>query len=117
MPKHFDPNIREDWDDSSLAMCVPENFEVTIKYVGPALSTEAVQRLIPKLDISEEIAKKSAAGMLKGTLKYVKDSWTVAEWLAYLKDELADVPNYAYLLDAAMKREKKERGDNPGNSG
>ena len=122
MSKHYDPNICNDWDDQKLTMCNPSKFEVYIRYTGQVgegegkISYDDALRLYDKLKLVEKVAAKLSAGMLKGTLKYKRDTWSVDEWIGYAKDDAADTLNYIFLLEAAREIEKMERGDNPGNS-
>ena len=102
----YDPHMRDDWDDSKLVFCRPENFSVRITLMDTAdFSTEDIARLTPKLNLVQEIAKKLASGMVKGTLKYQGDDRTVDEWLDYLLDDASDVLNYAFFLREARQRE------------
>ena len=68
------------------------------------LTNEQQKRLRKKLVLVERAAKHMAAGMLKGTLKYDSDDYTVQRWLAHVVDEGADLMNYHMLLAAALEQ-------------
>lgn len=108
MPKHYDENIRDDWNDGRLEDCRPENMvggDITPDYARIKTTSEEERRLIPKLKIVKNAARKLAAGMVKGTLKYKKDNNSVREWIDYLKDDASDTLNYIYLLEDAYAKE------------
>ena len=112
MPKHYDPNIRDDWADSKLELCTPDNIEVTIlpsHALFRILTPEDLKRLAPKLRMVEKAAAQLAGNMVKGTLKYQKDNWSVDEWIGYLLDDLSDSLNYAILLKEARAEERKKQ--------
>ena len=112
MPKHYDPNIRDDWNDSKLKMCTPDNIEVTIlpsDTLYRNIKTEDLVRLAPKFRMVERAAAQLAGNMVKGTLKYRRDDWLVDEWIEYLLDDLSDSLNYAILLKEARAEERKKQ--------
>ena len=91
-------------------LAVPENFSVSVAYRGspsfvgraPGLTAEEDTRLRTKLDLVEQVAAKLAANMLKGTLKYDNDEYTVREWLLMGQDDAADAVNYMTLALARL---------------
>lgn len=111
-----DANVIETWDEQLLELCVPASFKVNIMYEPSLLQKIAeagysqeelsgfLDRMIPKLEIIEGLAAKQSAAMLKGTLKYRSDSWSIDDWVAYLLDDAGDGLNYAYLLAAQIER-------------
>lgn len=104
----FDPNINEDWSDSKLSLCTPDNFDVSISLRGDieGVSEEHIERLNPKLEMVTKLAAKLSGNMLKGTLKYRRDGWDVDTWIGYLLDDASDALNYAFLLADAREKEK-----------
>lgn len=106
-------NTRDDWDEGKLELCNPEYFKVQITYNTSLyweLTEEEVDRLEGKLKMVEEMAQKLAANMLKGTLKYPHDDWSVEEWIDFLVDDASDTLNYAYKLKEAYMEEKSRWG-------
>lgn len=65
------------------------------------LSAQEKERLFRKLALVKQAASWMAAGMLKGTLKYATDDYSLDQWLAHLVGEGADQMNYQLLLFAA----------------
>jgi len=70
------------------------------------LTLEQRKRMEPKLDMVSRIAHKMAMNMLRGTVKYDNDDWTVMQWLEYLKNNSIDSLSYTYLLEQAMINER-----------
>ncbi len=101
----FNDNIREDWTPERAALCIPENMLVLVTPII-RLRARELARLQPKLELVVQIAARLAANMLKGTLKYKRDNWTVSEWLQYLEDDASGTLNYIALFGAAYQREK-----------
>ncbi len=111
-----DANVIETWNEQLLELCVPSNFKVTIMYEPSLLQKIAeagysqkelsgfLDRMIPKLEIIKSLAAKQSAAMLKGTLKYRSDVWSINDWIGYLLDDAGDGLNYAYLLAAQIER-------------
>lgn len=71
------------------------------------LTDEQRKRLSKKLVLVERAARHLASGMLKGTLKYDSDDYTVQRWLAHVVDEGADLMNYYMLLAEAIKQREE----------
>ncbi len=89
-------------------LCVPDNFQVAIAYTGPRNFDEDKQswselgraeydRLQVKLALVEKLATRLAVNMLKGTLKYENDEYTLREWLEMGIDDGLDTVNYLTL--------------------
>ena len=97
----------DNWQERVEALCKPENFLVTINGssdVADALSPEELGRLLKKLKLVARYTQYMAAGMLKGTIKYPDDGYTLDKWMAHLIGEGADQSNYSILLaDAYYK--------------
>lgn len=95
------------WQERVAKLCKPEYFLVTV-----ALKEELMQQLTPdelarlrrKMVLVQQCSAIMLAGMLKGTLKYPTDNYSVDQWVAHLVGEGADQMNYALLLaDAHTK--------------
>jgi hypothetical protein len=65
--------------------------------IANLLTEDEYKRLVPKLDMVRELAQKLALNMVKGTLKYNTDDWSMAEWFAFGIDDAADSLNYWLL--------------------
>ncbi len=89
-------------------LCTPDNFQAAIAYRGPrnfnedelswaALSRAEYDRLQVKLALVEKLAVRLAVNMLKGTLKYENDEYTLREWLEMGIDDGLDTVNYLAL--------------------
>ncbi len=89
-------------------LCKSENFAVSVVYIGPGsrgystsaivgIGAEDTGRLRVKLDLLEKIAARMAANMLKGTIKYENDEYTLREWLEMGIDDGLDTVNYLAL--------------------
>ena len=99
---HPTPN----WEERVEALCDPEDFVVRIDY-APKLNTLTAKetlRLGHKLDMVERYAAVMAAGMLKGTLKFPNDNWTLEQWFAHIIGEGADKANYDILALEAFEK-------------
>ena len=101
---------KEGWQARVDALCKEENFyDITIQPtmgLCMALSPDEYRRLCVKLQLVARSAKLQAVGMLKGTLKYERDDYSVEQWMAHLIGEGDDQMNYQILLADAY--EKKE---------
>ena len=79
-----------------------DNFDVSVQ-LNIGIGDESVLthaeywRLGPKLQLVERIAARLAANMLKGTLKYDNDEYTLREWLEMGLDDAVDSVNYQTL--------------------
>lgn len=71
------------------------------------LTETQITRLRVKLELVKHAAQIMAAGMLKGTLKYPTDDYSVEQWVAHLIGEGADQMNYQLLLADAYLKSKK----------
>jgi hypothetical protein len=70
------------------------------------LTRDEYNRLGHKLEMVEELAYKLVLNMIKGTLKYNTDDWTMAEWLAFGIDDAADSLNYWLLTRDKYAKER-----------
>ncbi len=68
------------------------------------ITDQEYKRLAPKLIMVQEIAKKMALNMLKGTLKYQTDDWPLHVWEEMGDDDLVDVLMYRALERAARAK-------------
>ena len=99
------------WEERVEALCNPDNFCVLIHY-DPSVETlyqypltiEESMRLSHKLDLVERYAAVMAAGMLKGTIKFPHDDWTLEQWFAHIIGEGADKANYDMLAFEAFEK-------------
>lgn len=103
-----DPNMVVNAQERLDKLVSPDRFAIAIM-VDPALveqlTASEIERLRTKLELVANLAAKLASNMLKGTIKYVKDEWSVDTWIDYLLDDAADVLNYGALLRAARQKE------------
>ena len=91
----------DNWEERAKRLCKPDNFTVYIAIedeLGEELSDDEWHRLDAKLNLVREFARYMAAGMLKGTLKYSTDTYSLEQWCAHLAGEGADQANYQMLL-------------------
>lgn len=92
-------------------LAVAENFDVKIIWnhrlmdIHSGLTELEIERLEPKLEIVTEIAATLAAGMVKGTIKYDMDDYSLAKWVDHLVDEAADTLNYAHFARRRLERD------------
>lgn len=89
------------WEQRVEQLCKPEYFSDRLEptlHLLSRLSDDEWKRLEPKLVLVRQAAKIMAAGMLKGTLKYSTDDYTIETWMAHLIGEGADQLNYQLLL-------------------
>ena len=88
----------------------PEHFVVWITMEDTfhsELSDDEYLRIRDKLQLVKQIAAKLAANMVKGTLKYDTDEWSVDQWLDYATDDAVDTVNYLFLMKDERERELK----------
>ena len=99
----------EGWENRYEQINEPSYFEVVIFPFVNILyrldKTEA-ERLQKKLKLLENYTRKLAVGMLKGTLKYPTDNWTVEQWMHEEEDEEIDRINYRLLKQDAIAKEE-----------
>lgn len=60
------------------------------------------QRLDKKLILVQQAACELAARMVKGTIKYPTDDWSVEQYNKYQEDEMFDLINYLLLKQQAQ---------------
>lgn len=99
------------WEKRIQYLCKPEHFYVSVvpAAVLSSLTTEQIERLLPKLELVVKAAKYMASGMLKGVLKYPTDDIAVEQWMAHVIDEGADQMNYQMLLWNAWVKDQARR--------
>lgn len=101
---------RKGWEKRVEKLCDPEYWFVELSLrtdVADKLSKEEWDRLEKKLHMVQRFAAYMAAGMLKGTLKYSNDDYSLETWFAHLIGEGADQANYQILLENAFREKKK----------
>jgi hypothetical protein len=89
------------WETRVAQLAVPSSFYATVgidDHVYDSLSPSEQNRLDWKLALVEKYAAIMAAGMLKGTLKYDNDVYSLDEWISHIVGEGADQSNYQILL-------------------
>ena len=97
-----------DWEDRYEKINEPSNFDVVIypfANITYRLSKTEAERLQNKLRLLEDYTRKLAVGMLKGTLKYPTDNWSVEQWMHEEEDEEIDRLNYRLLKQNAINKE------------
>jgi hypothetical protein len=75
------------------------------------LTPDEQTRLSIKMGMAIEATKYMLAGMVKGTVKYASDDWTLERWMAHLVGEGADQMNYQILLFNAFHKMKEEQAN------
>lgn len=102
------------WEKRVKELAKAEHFRVGI-YVAPELSEKLSasenERLTWKLDLVADAVRYMAAGMLKGTVKYDTDAYTVEQWMAHVVGEGADQMNYQILLANGYAKELARRNE------
>lgn len=96
------------WEERARLLARPELFNGYTPKVEllKELNDVEKKRLFRKLRLVKKYAEYMAAGMVKGTLKYEHDDYTIEQWMAHLMGEGADQSNYALLLFDAWWRQK-----------
>ena len=97
-----------DWEDRYEELGNVNSFVVDINigyHLSTQLSPSEYKRLQLKLRLVEKYARKLAVGMLKGTLKYPTDNWSVEQWMHEQEDEEVDRLNYLLLKQNAINKE------------
>ena len=107
----------KDWEARRDALCKPEHFIVGIipsESLTYSLTSAEYARLIEKLELVKDFARQLAVGMLKGTIKYPSDDWSVDTWIAMEMDDTVDSINYRLLRAEAQQQieEYASRGRN-----
>lgn len=93
------------WEERVKLLADPELFHTMVLALPDlveALTDEEAKRLKPKLKLVAQAAAWMAAGMVKGTIKYPGDDYSLDQWMAHLVGEGADQMNYQLLLFAAF---------------
>lgn len=102
----------ENWQQRTEALAKPEYWGVDIsmsEHLIVGLTTSEINRLEKKVAMVRDCAKYMLAGMVKGTVKYTSDDWTLERWMAHMIGEGADQMNYQLLLFNKYHEEKQEK--------
>jgi hypothetical protein len=90
----------EDWQTRAKVLCSPDLWQVAAnpsKDLFNGLTEVEIQRLEPKIQMVLRVSKFMLAGMVKGTIKYPTDQYSLETWMAHLLGEGADYLNYITL--------------------
>lgn len=90
-----------DWQERAEHLCRLEHWTVEVipsPELWDQLSHVEMARMNKKITMVKEFVKCQLAGMVKGTIKYARDDWSVEQWMAHLIGEGADQANYQILL-------------------
>ncbi len=103
-------SIPQDTIDRINALARPENFQVFIETgdVYDGLSGAEAERLDRKLIMVSKLAAKLAANMVKGTIKYPTDTWSLEQWFEFGLDDAVDTVNYIMLAREAYREMQNE---------
>lgn len=101
--------VNPDWQKRYRVLGRPEHFNVAVgvdlaDLQAHGLTKEESSRLAPKLKLVEQFAQRLAVGMLKGTVKYDSDDWSVQAWIDFEEDDTVDSIDYRLLRTAAQQR-------------
>lgn len=102
----------DNWQKRTEGLAKPEYWSVTAApsvELWQALTLEERVRLDAKVEMVINATKYLLAGMVKGTVKYTSDDWTLDRWMAHVIGEGADQFNYQILMFNTFLKEKKER--------
>ena len=94
--------MKPNWEERTSRLAIPSNFHAKLvpsNLLEIQLDYDEWIRLNLKMRLVEESARRQAAGMLKGTLKYENDALSREAWLAHLESELLDANNYLRLME------------------
>lgn len=104
----------EGWQKRVEELAKPEYWDVSLAprvEMTEQLSDDEFRRLAKKVKMVKEAVKWMLAGMVKGTVKYSSDDWTLERWMAHLVGEGADQMNYQILLFNKFHEENKNQVD------
>lgn len=104
----------EGWQKRVEELAKPEYWYVSLTprvEMTEQLSDDEFRRLAKKVKMVKEAVKWMLAGMVKGTVKYSSDDWTLERWMAHLVGEGADQMNYQILLFNKFHEENKNQVD------
>jgi hypothetical protein len=102
------------WQERVEDWATPDHW--TIGSITPSqllydeLSPSEWARMLPKIEMVRMVAQYMLAGMVKGTMKYPTDVYTMEKWLAHIIDEGADQMNYQVLMYNTWLKEQGGRG-------
>jgi len=100
---------QEGWEERLAEAKAEITFEFTARIRHETgthvLAQSEYERLWPKLNLISQHAARLAIGMLKGTIKYAGDHYSLEMWRAERDDDRADGINYDLLLADAEAKE------------
>ena len=109
--KH-DPSLlaqpKEGWELRIKELANAKHFKVSIgvgSVLRAGLTNKENERLDIKLQLVADAAALMAAGMVKGTVKYSTENYSVDKWMTHVIDEGVDQLNYQLLLVTAYQKE------------
>ena len=105
---------RDGWVSRVEALCKPEEWDVSClpsTFLLNHLSAEEQRRLRVKIGIVERATRVMLAGMVKGTVKYSTDNYTMEQWMASVMGEGCDFINYINLMFTSWQLEKQQNED------
>lgn len=100
--------VNNGWQERTKQLVHPDHFHVEIKpnqLLLDKLTTTERARLAGKILLVEEFASCMAAGMLKGTIKYPTDGYSLSGWFSSVLGEGADFANYIILAHKEFMEE------------
>ena len=100
----------DNWQERTERLAKPEFWTIECKAnveLWLELSDEERQRMGPKIDMVIMATKHMLAGMVKGTVKYTSDDWSLDRWMAHMVGEGYDQLNYQMLLFTSFQKEKE----------
>ena len=100
-------DANENWQERGKVLCDPEHWAVMVgcgQAISDGLTESEKKRLEPKVDMVIEATRIMLAGMVKGTIKYPNDDYTIDRWMSHLVGEGMDQANYQILLATAWKK-------------
>lgn len=103
---------QDGWQRRTEELAKPEFWDIVIipsTEFWVNLTPEEQARMQPKINLVRDAAKYMLCGMVKGTVKYATDDWTLERWMAHIVGEGADQMNYQLLTFAAFHKEKEEK--------
>ena len=95
------------WQERTEKLAKPGYFSVIVSIdeaLLRCLTHDETERFYKKVRLVTQATQMMLAGMVKGTVKYATDEYTLNTWMAHLIDEGADQMNYQILLAYAYKR-------------
>jgi len=100
------------WEKRTEKLAKPKYFWVSIgldKSLYRGLTVKEMRRLKVKLELVRQCTSYMAAGMVKGTVKYSRDNYSIGQWMAHVVGEGADQMNYQILLADAFEKAGRKK--------